>query len=131
MGTRRKARELALKVIFEFDFSQTAIERILSRIKSEQAVAPEVLGFTGKLLDTYVRNQKVVNATIEEHSSNWKLSRMATVDRNILRLGAVEILFFADIPKSVTINEYLEISKKYGSEESSGFVNGILDKIEK
>lgn len=131
MGTRRKARELALKVVFEIDFQENSLLAILDRIQAEQRAESEVLQFAQHLLETYENNEDVVNSTIEEHSNNWKLSRMANVDRNILRLGVSEIVFFEDVPKSVTINEYLEIAKKYGSEESSSFVNGILDKIEK
>lgn len=131
MGIRRKARELALKAIFELDFNDIPINAVMDRILVELKPEEEVMQFMQQLLQTYDQNQDVINSTIEEHSSNWKLSRMANVDRNILRLGAGEIIFFDDVPKNVTINEYLEIAKKYGSEESSSFVNGILDKIDK
>lgn len=131
MGIRRKARELALKAIFEFDFNHIPLMAIMDRLQTDQISEPEVLQFTQQLLSTYEQNQEAIDSSIEEHSSNWKLSRMANVDRNILRLGVGEILFFGDVPKNVTINEYLEIAKKYGSEDSSSFVNGILDKIEK
>lgn len=104
---------------------------ISDRLITEQELDVEVVQFIQKLLDTYQDHEADVNSLIEKHSSNWKLSRMAGVDRNILRLGVCEILFFRDIPKNVTINECLEIAKKYGTEDSSSFINGILDKIEK
>ncbi|HLD43995.1 MAG TPA: transcription antitermination factor NusB, partial [bacterium] len=129
MGVRRKARELALKAVFEMDFSQIASERVLARIREEHKLDNDVYDFLKQLLDAYEVNSLAVNQTIERFSNNWKLSRMASVDRNILRLGVIEIVYLADIPKNVTINEYLEVAKKYGTEESSSFVNGILDKI--
>ena len=129
MGIRRKSREMALKAIFEIDFADTKSEEIFERLKTEHESEEEALLFMKDLLDHYGAHSGEVNKLIEEHSSHWKLSRMASVDRNILRLGVVEILYMADIPKNVTINEYLEIAKKYGTEESSSFINGILDKI--
>lgn len=131
MGARRKSRELALKILFEADFNKIPLGVIADRMITEQEVEIEVGQFIQKLLDAYRDHEAEVNILIEKHSSNWKLSRMAGVDRNILRLGVSEILYFDDIPKNVTINECLEIAKKYGTEDSSSFINGILDKIEK
>lgn len=131
MGARRKSRELALKILFEADFNKIPLGSIADRMITEQEVEIEVGQFIQKLLDAYRDHEAEVNILIEKHSSNWKLSRMAGVDRNILRLGVSEILYFDDIPKNVTINECLEIAKKYGTEDSSSFINGILDNIEK
>lgn len=131
MGVRRKARELALKAIFEQDFNEVSLSTIQDRLVVEEQLSPDVASFLQALLKTVDSNLKEINEKIEKYSSHWKLGRMASVDRNILRLGVAEILYFDDVPKSVTINEYLEIAKKYGTEESSSFVNGILDKIEK
>jgi len=129
VGLRRKARELALKAVFEIDFTGTAYEAVFQQIELEQKPDVEVKNFAIKLLETYNLNKTPINELIEEHSNNWKLSRMASVDRNILRLGVAEIKYMDDIPKNVTINEYLEVAKKYGTEDSSSFINGILDKI--
>lgn len=131
MGARRKARELALKTLFESDFNELPLAKIADRVQIEEEVEAESAAFMQLLLSLYESNKEKINRRIEEHSNNWKLSRMANVDRNILRLGVTEIIFCADIPKNVTINECLEIAKKFGTEESSSFVNGILDKIEK
>ncbi len=131
MGMRRKAREFALRAVFENDFNNAAFAAVIDRVQHESQPEPEVLQFLTQLLDAYENKKSDINELIEKHSNNWKLFRMASVDRNILRLGVTEILTFDDIPKSVSINEYLEIAKKYGTEESSSFVNGILDKIEK
>lgn len=131
MGTRRKAREIALKTAFEIDFSKGLLEEVLERVRRDLQPEDEVLDFAGKILGVCLKNQKEIDAIIAARSSHWKLTRMTGVDRNILRLGVAEILYFPDIPKSVTINEYLEVAKKYGTDESASFVNGILDKIEK
>lgn len=131
MGTRRHARELALTVLFETEFQPGADAASIARIAVDENPGEDALSFLKELLASYRAHAVAVNAAIETHSNNWKISRMALVDRNILRLGAAEILNFADIPKNVTINEYLEIAKKYGTEDSSGFINGILDKIVK
>jgi N utilization substance protein B len=131
MGIRRRARELALTVLYESEFQNIPYDRIVFRIAGEETLHDEVVAFLNSLLKTYFDNKTLINEEIEKHSSNWKISRMAYVDRNILRLGIAELIFISDIPKSVSINEYLEIAKKYGTEDSSSFINGILDKIEK
>lgn len=131
MGNRRRAREMALRILFEHDFTLELFPEIMGRVSSEENVDPEAKALLDRLVDVYTRNTSAIDSLIEKKSDNWKLSRMASVDRNILRLGAGEILYLADIPKSVSINEYLEIAKKYGTEDSSAFINGILDKIEK
>jgi transcription antitermination protein NusB len=131
MGIRRKAREMALKAAFEIDFSGSSCHDVIENIALNQKLDDDVLAFMQELLDDFNTHTTEIDKIVEEHSNNWKLSRMASVDRNILRLGVVEILYKPDIPKNVTINEYLEIAKKYGTEDSSSFINGILDKINK
>ncbi len=131
MGIRRKARELALKTLFEADFNGQVLTTIFDRIQHTEQPEPDALRFLEQILQAYTAHKSEINKTIEKNSNNWKLARMASVDRNILRLGVAEILFLEDVPKNVTINEYLEIAKKFGTEESSSFVNGILDKVVK
>lgn len=131
MGHRRKAREIALKALFEIDFNPQNTRGLFDRLQHETNVEPEVLQFLEQILTAYDQHRKEVDELIEKSSNNWRLTRMASVDRNILRLGVTEILFFDDVPKSVTINECLEIAKKFGTEESSSFVNGVLDQVEK
>lgn len=130
MGLRRQARELALKALYEIEFNQADdIRQLADRLTQQNDSATDVAQFMSSLLELYQEHKAQIDKTIESYSSNWKLPRMATVDRNILRLGVLEICFIPDIPKSVTINEYLEIAKKYGTEESRSFVNGVLDKV--
>lgn len=131
MGVRRKAREGALKALFENDFSDKSLMAIVDQMQIEQQLEVDVTRFLQQLLQVFKDHQKQIDDTIEKYSAHWKLNRMASVDRNILRLGVAEILYLEDVPKNVTINEYLEVAKKFGTEDSSSFVNGILDKINK
>ncbi|MBU0505106.1 MAG: transcription antitermination factor NusB [bacterium] len=131
MGIRRKAREMALKAAFEIDFSGSTCDDVIENIASNQKLEDDVMSFMQELLEDLKIHSADIDKIVEKHSNNWKLSRMASVDRNILRLGVLEIMYKPDIPKNVTINEYLEIAKKYGTEDSSSFINGILDKINK
>jgi len=132
MGLRRKAREYALKALYEWDFDHgKRLAQIADKLHVDNNIEVEALRFMSELLNTFDERKEIIDSTIEEFSSHWKLPRMASVDRNILRLGVTEIMFLEDVPKSVTINECLEIAKKYGTEDSSSFVNGVLDKINK
>lgn len=131
MGTRRQAREAALKILFELEYQNVPHAPLVAHLEDEDRDNPDFQEFLERLVATYRQNQVQIDSHIEERSEHWKLSRMPLIDRNILRLGITELLNFSEIPKSVTINEYLEIAKKYGTEDSSGFVNGILDKIAK
>lgn len=131
MGIRRKAREIALSFLFEIEYHDVNLDEFLKKQRNEKDLKEDVVLFAKDLVQNFQRNQSEVDNAINNHSSNWKVSRMARVDRNLLRLGSVELLFFPEIPKSVSINEYLEIAKKFGSEDSASFINGILDKIQK
>ena len=131
MGNRRKARELALQVLYQLECSGQKLKEILSHYWEENPVPDEVCQFSEKLLEGTLRNLKELDMLIESVSTNWKLSRMASVDRNLLRQAAFELVYLEDIPSSVTINEAVEIAKKFGTEESASFINGILDKIAK
>ncbi|MBI4411178.1 MAG: transcription antitermination factor NusB [Deltaproteobacteria bacterium] len=136
MGSRRKAREYCLQVLFQIEFTGGTGQgpkpnEVLSRFWEENSTSDEVRKFTEELALGAIRNQKEIDVLIEAHSTNWKLSRMASVDRNLLRQAVYELIYCDAIPSSVTINEAVEIAKKYGTEESSAFINGILDKIAK
>jgi N utilization substance protein B len=82
-----------------------------------------------RLVDGVQENRKTIDSVIEQFSSNWKLSRMSCVDRNVLRIAAFELLFCADIPPKVSINEAIDVGKRFGTDESGAFINGILDSI--
>jgi N utilization substance protein B len=130
MGSRTKARECALQALYQLDTSGGSATDVLAGLWAHfEPVDDDTKAFAEALVRGAQREQQVIDELIQRTSTNWKLERMARVDRNILRLAVYEILKRADVPVKVTLNEAIELSKKYGSEESSAFVNGILDRI--
>ena len=133
MGHRRKGREIALQMLYEMEIKGTEPRAILDlywKGQGEEATE-EIRRFATDLLEGAYRNRKEIDEIIEKHSLHWLLARMAVVDRNILRLAVYELLYLHDIPTSVVLNEAIEIAKKFGTEDSSAFINGILDKVAK
>jgi N utilization substance protein B len=127
---RTKARERALQALYQIDVSATDLEEALSRFwKSFEPVEQEVRELAEVLVRGVAEHRREVDAAIESVSTNWRLDRMAKVDRNVLRLATYELIHSADVPVKVAINEAIELGKKYGSESSGAFVNGVLDKI--
>ena len=127
---RRKAREYALQILFQLDIrKEKPTAMLFKRFWAEYAPDDEVRSFTEEIVKGTVKHLRAINAKILASAKNWSLDRMATVDRNVLRLAAYEILYRIDIPLSVTINEAIELAKKFGTDESGAFVNGILDSV--
>jgi N utilization substance protein B len=130
MGTRTKARECALQALYQLDVSsgdpREALRGILAHFEEADA---ETERFADELVRGVQSERNAIDEIIQKSSTNWKLDRMARVDRNILRIAVYEILRRADVPLRVSLNEAIEMGKKFGSEESSAFVNGVLDKI--
>jgi N utilization substance protein B len=127
---RTKARERALQALYQIDVSATDLDEALSRFwRSFEPVEQEVRELGEELVRGVAEHRREVDAAIEAVSTNWRLDRMAKVDRNVLRLATYELLHRADVPVKVAINEAIELGKKYGSESSGAFVNGVLDKI--
>ena len=131
MGNRRKAREYCLQILFQMEFSKQKLKDVLARFWEENPSVDEIKEFTLELVEGTLRNVTEIDSELESTSTNWKLTRMAAVDRNLLRQSAYEVLYREDIPSSVTINEAVEIAKKFGTEDSASFINGVLDKIAK
>ncbi len=129
MGKRRKARELALQALYQVDFYKSSPEDSLALFWQDQMVGSETLEFSKKLVEGVVRRAKEIDELVEGHSEHWKLSRMSRVDRNILRMAVLELLEMPDIPCKVTIDEAIELGKKFGTTESGAFINGILDHV--
>lgn len=131
MGLKRRSRELALQMLFQMDMGTVGLKDVEENFLPD-ASAPEAAKVMALRM---VRNTWDKLADIDKHlrglAENWDLARMAAVDRNILRLAAYEIVFDSEIPKSVAINEAIEIVKRFSTDDSSKFVNGILDKLEK
>jgi N utilization substance protein B len=129
MGRRRLGRETAFKALYRIDLTGRGIEDAVAGMAAEGTRDPEAAEFARELLETVGANRTAVDAALEEASTNWTLDRMAIVDRSILRLGATEILFWPWIPVEVSIDEYVEIARKFGTDESGGFVNAVLDRV--
>ena len=131
MGSRRKARESALQLLFELEFNDADPGRAISRYWKENKVSAEVKEFGTWLVTGILSKRKELDETIQPCSENWRISRMAHVDRNILRIAVFELLHEETVAPAVIINEAIEIAKKYSGENASTFVNGILDAVRK
>ncbi len=132
MRKRTLAREFALQVLYQIDITHDSYDVSLDNFwqaHSEENIEEEIKKFTDELVKGVSEKLDVIDAKIAQHATNWQLKRMAVVDRNILRMGCFELMFRDDIPFKVSINEAVELAKKYSSLEASRFVNGILDKI--
>ncbi|MEK7705951.1 MAG: transcription antitermination factor NusB [Myxococcota bacterium] len=136
---RRRAREFALQMLYQLDvsrgLSEGAIEGVAldtalgSYWQSFQAASDEERTYAERIVRGVVQELGVLDAAISAVSHHWRLTRMEAVDRNLLRLAAYEILRCPDIPRNVSINEAIEISKRFGAPESAAFINGILDRL--
>ena len=131
MGGRRLSREMALKVLFQIDLVSTNIEETLKYTFENDKYSDEVREFTLTLVKGVLSNLSEIDKAINNYTNNWSLERIANIDRNILRIAIYEILYLENIPKSVSINEAVELAKKYGTKSSFSFVNGVLGKIDK
>ena len=148
MRKRTRAREFALQVLYELDIAKSQeLEEALEDFWADRAdlaltnpekmaleedkKEPEIREYAEKLIRGTLEKRDPIDRTIERYTENWEMRRMACVDRNILRLSTYEILHVGEIPVKVAINEAVELAKRYGEEDSSKFVNGILDRIAK
>jgi transcription antitermination protein NusB len=129
VGARREGRELALQALYALDLNPMDTRESLRLMRENTRVAAAVRGFAEEIVAGVIANREALDARINEQSKNWTLSRMTRVDLNILRIAAYELFFRPDIPKNVTMNEAIEVAKKFGTEESPAFINGILDEI--
>jgi N utilization substance protein B len=129
VGARRRARELAFRVIFQCEASGDAREGTALAVLEESGAADDVREYVLRIVDTYGRNAVAVESAIRDASRRWKLERMAATDRGVLKVAAVELMYFGDVPARVILDEAVEIARKFGSDESGGFVNGILDSV--
>lgn len=132
MRRRTKARECALKVLYQIEMTKDNYDNSLRIFwESESQMEETVKEFGNQLVKGVKDNIKEIDSMISKYTTNWQINRMAVVDRNILRIATYEILYLDDIPPKVSINEAVDIAKKYGDTDSGKFVNGILDKINK
>jgi N utilization substance protein B len=129
MGTRRKARELAMQALFFMDMQKDFSEEIFGRFCANFAPKPDLRSFFFRLVGGVLACKDELDALIERFSENWSLGRMSCVDRNVMRIAVFELVCCRDIPAKVSINEAVDIGKKFGTEESGAFINGIVDSI--
>ena len=129
MATRRRGREAALQLLYAVEISQANVEEVLASSWAHALTAARTREFTGALLRGVVASRDEIDALIREWSANWSLERIGLVERNILRFAIYELMFMPEIPPNVTINEAIEVAKRYGAEDAPSFINGILDRI--
>lgn len=131
MGKRRRARELAMEALYRIEIAEDTPESVLEDLFSVNPVDPETKSFAESLVLETMKNLDQIDHLISDTAKNWDLERIAIIDKNIIRFAIAELLYFGDIPMKVTIDEAIEIAKKYSTPDSSRFVNGILDRIAK
>ena len=132
MGLRRESRELALQILYALDANPSVgvRETLQTFLEENTDVLSRVREFAEELVQGVQQQQQIIDAAIKARSKNWSLARMPLVDLNVMRMATYELMFRQDIPKKVSINEAIEIARKFGDKESPAFVNGILDEIE-
>ncbi len=129
MGARTSGREAALQMLFALETSGDPIERVLVAYWRETPGDPEGRDYADAVARGVAGELAQVDEAVRKASTNWRLERMARVDRNVLRLGAWELIHSTTVPRAVILDEAVELAKRFGSEESSAFVNGVLDRI--
>ena len=127
---RTQAREYALQILYQLEMNPQPAEELLALFWREHSHAnDEIREYTERLVRGTIEHLREIDEVLGRYTENWQIDRMAAIDRNIMRFATYELLFLADIPPKVTINEAVNIAKKFSQEESGKFVNGVLDKI--
>lgn len=131
MGKRREGREVALQLLFNWDLNvqQSVTVTELDLFWEFRPAMPGIRTFATNLLNGVIAHQATIDEKITKYTANYELRRISAVDRNILRMAIYEMLFADDVPPIVAINEAIDIAKKFGTEESGKFVNGVLDRV--
>lgn len=130
MGKRRRLRELALQVLYQIEITKQSPYKALEESKRNFYPDEEEDEFAKRIVLGVAQHQQEIDRLIEGYAEHWRLDRMAIVDRNILRMAIFELLYCEDVPPKVTLNEAIDLGKRYGTEESGSFINGILDRIQ-
>ena len=131
MGQRSRAREHALQMLFQIDLTGVSPQDVFRDFWNDHTVPSEIRGFAEELVLGVQGDRRELDRWIIGSAENWRIERMAVVDRNVLRMAVHEIVHDPDTPDAVIIDEAIEVAKKYGSEESGSFINGVLDAIRK
>ena len=131
MGQRRRARECALQMLFQMDVAGGTPEEIFGQFWTDQVAPPDLRSFAEDLVKGVARERLFLDNVVASSAENWRIERMAVVDRNVLRMAVYEMVFDPEVPPIVAIDEAIEVARKFGSEESGAFINGILDAVRK
>jgi N utilization substance protein B len=129
MGTRRQARELAMQALFYMDMRKNVSVDMLERFCGNFEPPKKLRPFFLHLVNGVLEAKDELDALIERFSKNWDIKRMSCVDRNVMRIAVFELLYCDDIPPKVSLNEAVDVGKKFGTEDSGSFINGVLDSI--
>jgi transcription antitermination protein NusB len=128
---RRRSRQLALQVLYHWDITGQDAAKTLTQFQEHFSPGPGRDEFAETLVLGVLKHVGDIDPLIEKCSENWRLDRMTVIDRNLLRIATFELLYCTEIPPKVTLNEAIDLGKRFGSDESGGFINGILDRIHK
>jgi transcription antitermination protein NusB len=132
MGTRRKSRELALQMLFQSDMGKQTPDEVRRTFWQERKDMEEsVRGFADDIFRIATERNATIDELIEAHAQNWRVERMAAVDRNVIRAAVAEFIGYPQTPTPIIINEALEIARKFSSPEAVNFINGVLDSVSK
>ena len=129
MRLRSKAREIALCLLYQIEIAKADSSTVLQEYLNNNPKKHEIFDFLSLLVKGVIENLDSIDCLIKKYVKNWEIERLAAIDRNILRIGCFELLFLDDIPPKVSINEAIELAKRFGDIDSPRFVNGVLDKI--
>ncbi|MBN1254518.1 MAG: transcription antitermination factor NusB [Deltaproteobacteria bacterium] len=131
MGTRRKAREIALQILYQLEVNPLDHQEALKLFWQTVSPSGPVKEFAARIVEGVQQYREEIDAVIKRYAEHWRLDRMDRVDKSILRMGVYELQYCDDIPVKVALNEAIDLGKKFGTEESGAFINGILDRISK
>ncbi len=131
MGKRRKSREFALQVLYQIEITQQNPLQAIHQVRENFWPPGDQDEFAQQIILGVMDHRQEIDRLIESHSEHWRLDRISVIDRNILRIAIFELLYCDEIPPKVTLNEAIDLGKRFGSEESGSFINGILDRIQK
>lgn len=129
MGQRQKARQLVLKCLYAFETAEQDIDQIASNLLPDSGLNADSVKFAETVFRFVVAHLVEIDDHISRFSDNWEIERLAIIDKNIIRIGICELLYFPDIPGRVSINEAVELAKRFSTPESSRFVNGVVDAV--
>ena len=130
MGVRREGREAAVQFFYQRDLGGAPAATDLADFYAFRGLSPAARRFSQPLVVGLIEKKEAIDEIIERHLQNYELGRLSAVDRNVLRVAIYELLFCPDVPAAVVMNEAIDIAKKYGTEDSGRFVNGLLDKVQ-